>query len=291
MAPDRPDLTPSPPDMPDSRPRTGVITTPLISRRMARLVALVSALIIGLWMLGTPPGLLGKAVAVGYAICHRIAERSFLIDGTPMPLCARCTGIYLGVMTGFLFAVARQRITAGRLPPLGVNLVLGAFVIFIGVDGLNSYVQLFPSVTGVYQPQNWLRLLTGMGAGLAMIHILLPMFSGAVWEQPGTSRILDGWRDLLAVCAAAGVIVALVLSERPLILWVLGIASASGVVLILTLVGAVFFLNFNRLNRAVRWHDLAIPLLAGLTLAIAEIGVINVIRFALTGTWDGFFFG
>ncbi|MFP5246474.1 MAG: DUF2085 domain-containing protein, partial [Thermoanaerobaculia bacterium] len=29
--------------------------------------------------------------------CHGIAERCFELFGTPMPICARCTGIYLGM--------------------------------------------------------------------------------------------------------------------------------------------------------------------------------------------------
>ena len=32
----------------------------------------------------------------GYALCHRITERSFTINGRQFPLCARCTGMYLG---------------------------------------------------------------------------------------------------------------------------------------------------------------------------------------------------
>jgi hypothetical protein len=169
------------------------------------------------------------------------------------------------------------------------------FVVFgiaIAVDGVNSYIQLFPDVSGAYLPHNALRLVTGMGAGIAMIHVVLPVFNGLVWTRPDSRRILDGLRDLLVVLAVAAVVVALVLSEVPALLVVLGLTSAAAVVMILTLIGTVIFVSVNRQDRfASRLYDLAIPLLAGLTVAIIQIGLINILRFALTGTWDGFKIG
>lgn len=264
---------------------------PLVPRRTSILVGVIAAVVFALWMVGTPPGLMGKAVAIGYAICHRIAARSFMIDGTQMPLCARCTGIYLGVITGLLVATARGRIKANRLPPLRVNLILALFVVAIGVDGLNSYIQLFPGTTGLYTPQNWLRLVTGMGGGLVMIHILLPIFNAVVWQKPDERRDLDGWRDLAAVCGVAAVMILLVLSNSPLILWILGVLSALGVLIVLVMIGTVLFLSVNRFRPALNWRELLIPLLAGFTLTVMEIGAINILRFALTGTWNGFIIG
>jgi hypothetical protein len=68
--------------------------------------------------------------------------------------------------------------------------------------------------------------------------------------------------------------------------------SAAGVVVMLTMVGTVLFLSFSRRARyAVTARDLLIPLLAGLALAFVEIGLINALRFWLTGTWQGFVIG
>ncbi len=263
--------------------------TPLIRKRTAILVSLVSLAVIVLWLVGTPEGVAGKAIAVGYAICHRIAERSFQIDGVPLPLCARCTGIYLGVMTGLFVATARRRQRVNGLPRVQVILVLLGFIAVMGVDGLNSYIQLFPGVQGVYEPHNWLRLVTGMLCGLGVIHLMLPIFNNVVWRQADRGRILDGWRDLAAVLGVAAVVVIMVLSERPLFLLVLGVISAAGVLVVLTMIGTVLFLTILRRDRlALHWRELRIPMLAGLTLALIEIGAIDVVRFALTQTWNGF---
>jgi len=49
----------------------------------------------------TPDGLLTKADMIGYAVCHRLEGHSFTIAGRQLPLCARCTGTFIGALTGF----------------------------------------------------------------------------------------------------------------------------------------------------------------------------------------------
>jgi len=263
-----------------------------ISRRVSIFIALAAFVVLVIWALGTPPGILGKADAVGYAICHRIPQRSFLINGSPMPLCARCTGIYLGVMVSCLIAIASGRTRVSRLPPPSVAVVLGLFVVIMGIDGVNSYIHLFPGGTGVYEPHNWLRLVTGMYCGVTIFNIILPVFNGVVWQQPTEGRSLNNLRELAGVCAVAAVVILLVLSERPVFLWVFGLVSTMGVVMLLTMIGMVLFLSVLKMDRnAVRWRDLGVPALAGLTLAFIQIGAIDIARFALTGTWAGFTFG
>ncbi|MEP7357390.1 MAG: DUF2085 domain-containing protein, partial [Anaerolineales bacterium] len=71
-----------------------------VERLAPFVVSGLALLTVTVWALNTPAGLLGKANAIGYAICHRIVSHSFLIAGEAMPLCARCTGIYLGALLG-----------------------------------------------------------------------------------------------------------------------------------------------------------------------------------------------
>src|SRR5512135_3248394 len=66
-------------------------------------LAMAAVLLFGGWLLNTPPGLLGKADAVGYSVCHRIDARSFHIGNRQLPLCVRCTGMYLGAMLGLVY--------------------------------------------------------------------------------------------------------------------------------------------------------------------------------------------
>ncbi|MCD6475499.1 MAG: DUF2085 domain-containing protein, partial [Anaerolineaceae bacterium] len=50
------------------------------------------------WLLFTPAGFFGKLNAIDYAVCHQAPSHSFFIGNRQMPLCARCTGMYLGVL-------------------------------------------------------------------------------------------------------------------------------------------------------------------------------------------------
>ncbi|KAB2863423.1 MAG: DUF2085 domain-containing protein, partial [Anaerolineae bacterium] len=82
-------------------PSVEVVIHPNTYSKTSVWIALFFAIvIIGAWLLATPAGVLGKADAVGYAICHRITVRSFEAFDRQLPLCARCTGIYLGVASG-----------------------------------------------------------------------------------------------------------------------------------------------------------------------------------------------
>ena len=43
---------------------------------------------------------------IGSAICHQRPERSFWIADAPMPVCARCTGLYASAAFGSVLALA-----------------------------------------------------------------------------------------------------------------------------------------------------------------------------------------
>ena len=106
----------------------------------------IGILLLG-WLLNTPAGLLGKADALGYAVCHRIDLRSFHLGDRQLPLCVRCSGMYLGAMLGLTYqAFTRKRV--GGFPPRSVWAVYAAFILAFALDGVNSYLHLFPGVTG-----------------------------------------------------------------------------------------------------------------------------------------------
>ncbi len=90
------------------------------------LVILSIGLLLFGWLLNTPPGLLGKADAIGYAVCHRIDLRSFHLGDRQLPLCVRCSGMYLGAMLGLAYqALTRPR--AGGFPQRSVWVVYASF--------------------------------------------------------------------------------------------------------------------------------------------------------------------
>ena len=170
---------------------------PIFRDRWYSLIVVVgAAAIIGGWLFGTPPGLLGKADAIGYAVCHRIDGRSFHLGDRQLPLCARCTGIYLGAMLAMIVFTASGRGKAGGLPSRWMLAVLGLFIAAMGFDGINSYLTFFPRLPHLYEPQNWLRLTTGMFAGIAAGTLVFPSFNATLWRDATDRRVIENWREL-----------------------------------------------------------------------------------------------
>ena len=69
--------------------------------------ALAAVATVGLLTAALLPPFLGpdvEAVVTGAfrSLCHQIPGRSFAIDGTPLAVCHRCIGIYLGLAVGVL---------------------------------------------------------------------------------------------------------------------------------------------------------------------------------------------
>jgi uncharacterized membrane protein len=264
--------------------------TPLPARARALpwLVVLVGLVALFSWLLNTPPGLLGKADAVGYAICHRLDLRSFHLGDRQLPLCARCTGMYLGVLLGMFALAALGRGRAGGLPAGRVLLALVGFIVLMGFDGVNSYLTLFPGLPHLYEPSNTLRMITGTLNGLALAGLMVPVFNQTLWRDWQPRPVLGSLRELLLLVVLAAVVIALTLTENPVVLYPLALLSAAGVIAILiSLNTTILLVVLRRENRAGSWRSAALPLFAGLTLAVIQIGLVDAVRYAIFGTWGG----
>jgi uncharacterized membrane protein len=240
-----------------------------------------------IWLLLTPRGLLGKASAVGYAVCHQIEERSFHIHEAPFPLCARCSGLFLGAVLGLAYQVAQGR--KGKMPPLWPSILFGALALAWVFDGLNSFSMLVPAIPSLYQTQNWTRLVTGTGMGLAVSAVLWPAFVQTMFNTWEDQSALGNWKQILGLMAAGSILVVLVLMEISWVLYPLALLGAGGVVTLLTMVYSVaLVMLFKRDNTYARFSQLVLPLVGGYSLGLLQVGAISLVRFMLTGTWDGF---
>lgn len=247
----------------------------------------VGVLLLG-WLLNTPPGLLGKADAIGYAVCHRIDLRSFHLGDRQMPLCARCSGMYLAAVIGLGYqsVAARRR---GGLPTRLTLIVLILFVLAFAIDGLNSFASLIPGLPLLYTPQNWIRLITGAGMGLVIAAFLFPAYNQTVWVDWEARPALVSFKMFVGMAAVTGLVCLAVLSENRLILYPLALTSAAGVILILSMVYTMFWLMLSRReNNYRRIRELALPLVIGFGAALLQIAALDYLRYVITRTWGGF---
>jgi uncharacterized membrane protein len=262
------------------------------------LVPLAALAIVAGFLYIAPPGILSKADAIGYAVCHRLSERSFhLADGTQLPLCARCSGMYLGAVLGMVFLSVTYKRSAGT-PPKAVIAILVLFGLAFAIDGANSYLYLMKSVSGgsrldfipnLYVPNNILRLFTGSGTGLGMAVAIFVSMNQTLWKDWDTKQVLGRPRDLLILTAIMLFADILVLPEWDWVLYPVAFISAGGVLMLLTLVyGMLWTMLMRQENLYLTLGQAWLPILTGLTIALLQISITDVFRLWLTHTWGGF---
>ena len=259
------------------------------------LVPIAALIVFAVWFSFTPPGLLGKADAVGYAICHRIDERSFQIGDRQLPLCARCTGEFYAAGISLLFFALLSPKKSG-MPGWRLGAPLLLFLAAFAIDGTNSFFYLFKQTAGgtldhipnLYIPNNTLRLFTGSGMGIALASILYPAFNQSAWKDADPDRPLS-WKKLGILIGIILLVDLAVLTEHPVILYPLAILSVLGVLALLILVfSMVWVLIMRQENEFGSLKQMWMPFLAGTTLAFLMISAIDLLRFQLTGTWGAF---
>ncbi len=258
-------------------------------------VPVAAVLAFAAWMYISPEGALGKLDAIGYAVCHRIDERSFQINDRQLPLCARCTGEFFTAGIALLFQV----IVSGKrskLPSRGIIAVLILFFLAFGIDGSNSYLYLLKQssqgaldqIPNLYVPNNILRLFTGSGMGIALAAILYPVVNQTLWREMDERPALE-WKSFGGLVALAAILNLLVLTDSPIILYPVAYISALGTLSLLVIVFAILWTIIMREdNTYTTPRHLILPFLSGLTLALLMVLSIDLVRLQLTGTWNGF---
>ena len=259
------------------------------------IIPLAATLALAAWFYIAPPGLLGKADAVGYAVCHRIDERSFHVFGRQLPLCARCTGEFNAAAIALIFQgfVSRRR---NKLPSRGILAVMVVFFLAFAVDGSNSYLYLLKqsspgildAIPNLYVPNNTLRLFTGSGMGIALAAVLYPVVQQTVWRESDERPAL-GWKSFGILTAIVLLVDLLVLTDSPIVLYPVAILSTLGVLGLLTMVFSILWMIIMRTENSFdTFGQLWLSGAAGLTLALLLIVGIDLLRFSFTGTWSGF---
>lgn len=88
--------------------------------------------------------------------CHQMPERSFFIKKMQFPVCARCTGVFLGEVLGIIFF---------RVGEISIFIAMG----MCGIMLLDWFIQFM----NIYQSNNIRRLFTGLLCGYAFANFIL----------------------------------------------------------------------------------------------------------------------
>lgn len=206
-----------------------------------------------------------------------------------LPLEARDLGIYVGFIATWLYINALGRGRAKGMPPFPMLLYLVLFVFIMGADGVNAFLydlhQSAPAIPYLYAPLLELRMATGLLCGVAFGGILTPVVNYALWRGDDARPVLATWKHLLGALAIAVVLFAMNYSEIGLFLWPLSILASAATIILIAMINMVFVISLaGKDGSAVTWRDALNPFAVGVILAIVELGVLSLMRYAVLGT-------
>ncbi|MGQ9706741.1 MAG: DUF2085 domain-containing protein [bacterium] len=166
---------------------------------------------------------------IGYAVCHRLSERSPLFNSHQFMVCHRCAGTYLGALSAYIYIFIKFRGSPIKLPNLkyGIFLIIFISTIFIDVAG---------TLIGIIPDRAPLRTLTGAltGSSIALLaYSLLCPYE----KEKDAKPILERPIDLIIILIASFLITILVNSELYTLFIPLTILTSIGIL-------SIFFNTF-----------------------------------------------
>lgn len=103
----------------------------------------------------------------GSFICHQHPGRSFWIAGSPMPVCARCTGLYASASAGAAFALVHAGLRPSHLQGLQRPLRASTVRAVLLLAAVPTMASVIVEWCGVAEPSSVARFLAALPLGAA----------------------------------------------------------------------------------------------------------------------------
>jgi len=260
---------------------------PRKNRVFTFLTLALAAIALTLWLIFTPSGLEGKMRATGYAVCHQLESHSLDFQGRFLPLCARCTGMYLGTLVSLTLLQKRKK--AAGVPTSSLIAILILFLVIFIVDGVNSSLGFVSDFPQLYPPSNWLRLITGFLMGMVIADLLIVLWHQTWWKQASSLPALSGWLHLGSIMLANGIAGVLIWLRIPFLYYPVAFLSTMTILVLLSMIYClIWIIIFKKENSFDTYGEGLRFIFAGLATAVIQIGLLDLIRYSLTGSWQGF---
>lgn len=119
---------------------------------------------------------------MGFSVCHQLSSRSLSIGAVILPVCSRCSGIYIGFFITAIILFIMFRKKENDLPPLYILVILALFFFSTIADGIASNF-------GLYNTNNNLRFITGFLCGSSTMTIIYPVFIFQYYKESKKEKI------------------------------------------------------------------------------------------------------
>lgn len=111
--------------------------------------------------------------AAGSVVCHQLPDRSFFVDGMQLPVCARCTGLYLGGLAGLAAWIFWK--AARRWPPAPVARRTALAVVVAAA--MPTAITVATAFAGIWDGANLVRALLAVPLGLGAGGLVAAVFT------------------------------------------------------------------------------------------------------------------
>ncbi len=154
---------------------------PMAARRVQNPLAIVLSLGL-LVFLALPWSLEHKAHIALHGLCAQRPSHTYMFGDRALPFDARMTGIYLGYLVTSLLLFAAGAHRWCKPPTVSRIIILLGLGGIMVLDGFNSLLKDL-KLPYPYEPHNWLRIVTGMSAGMVLAVALCFLISSSLWNQ------------------------------------------------------------------------------------------------------------
>lgn len=206
-----------------------------------------------------------------------------------LPLEARDIGMYVGFLAVWAYLIAIGRGRARGMPPWQITLLLILFVGVMGLDGINAFLfdlhRNVPAIPYLYEPQLQLRLATGLLTGIAFAGILTPIINYSLWRQDDPRSVIESGKQFAGALGVAAIVYLINESRLGIFLYPFAIITSASVPILVGLINMVFVLALVRHEGMMdTWLDALNPFAVGVALALVELGILSLLRYAVLGT-------
>jgi uncharacterized membrane protein len=218
-----------------------------------------------------------KMIVVMQGVCSQ--QHNLYLAGMQLPICARCTGIYMTFLTTLIILGTLGRGRAGHPPPWHISAALVAFVVVMGVDGVNSFLNEAGLPTA-YEPRNDLRTITGLGMGVGVATMVMLVFNQALRKDiDDRLPVLKNWFELVGIMVLNVLLLAAAFGNLHLLFWPLAFLSFLGMLGALygmCVLACSLLLGYS--NSITRMSQLARPAVVAVLPTIVIVGGLALFR-------------
>jgi len=217
--------------------------------RLSVRAGLLAALGLGLAVFVALPWSLEHKLHVAlHGLCAQRPSHTYWLGDRPLPFDARMTGIYLGALTTMAVLAATGAHRYARPPSVDRIALLLALGGVMTMDGFNSFLADM-GVWHPYETTNWMRLITGLGAGVVLGFGLIFLVAISLWRRPNAARqTIDSGRVLVFIGLALVPPGLLVLSGWGFLYVPVALTLLAGALLVLSALSLVVLVILRRLD-------------------------------------------